>query len=81
MSDEARALDRDFEVLDRDPRPVRNAETLLGLSYLAEIRKGWTMIPTLQYVINPGGGYVSQTGAPKVVKDAVVIGVRTILKF
>lgn len=81
ISDRAQALDRDFELLDNDPRPVRSAETLITGSYLAEIRKGWSVVPTLQYVINPGGGYVTEAGVPKAVKDAVVIGVRTILKF
>ena len=81
ISDQARALDRDFEILDHDPRPVRSAETLITGSYLAEIRKGWSVVPTLQYVINPGGGYVTEAGVAKPVKDAVVIGIRTILKF
>jgi len=81
ISDRARALDRDFEVLDHDPRPVRSAETLLTATYLAEIRKGWTIAPTVQYVINPGGGYVTNGGMPTAVKNAVVLGARTVLNF
>ena len=81
ISDQARALDRDFEIIGNDPRPVRSAETLVTANYLAQIRKGWTVIPNIQYVINPGGGYVMQNGIPKTVRDAVVIGVRTILNF
>jgi porin len=79
ISDSARALDRDFEILDNDPRPVRSAETLVIASYSAEIRKGWTLIPTLQYVIRPGGGYVGGSAVP--VGNATVFGVRTVLKF
>jgi len=67
ISDRARALDRDCEVLDHDPRPVRNAESLVTATYLAEIRKGWTVAPTLQYVIHPGGGYVTNGGKPTTV--------------
>jgi len=79
ISDTARALDRDFEVLDNLPRPVRSAETLVIASYAAEIRKGWTVIPTLEYVIRPGGGYVGAGATP--VGNATVIGARTVVKF
>jgi porin len=79
ISDTARALDRDFEVLDNLPRPVRSAETLVIASYAAEIRKGWTVIPTLEYVIRPGGGYVGASATP--VGNAMVIGARTVVKF
>jgi porin len=79
ISDTARALDRDFEVLDNLPRPVRSAETLVIASYAAEIRKGWTVIPTLEYVIRPGGGYVGASATP--VGNATVIGARTVVKF
>jgi porin len=81
ISDSARALDRDFQVLAQSNRPVRDHEALLGLSYLAEVRTGWTMHPTLQYVMHPGGGYVSPAGIPTPVRNAVVLGVRTVLKF
>jgi porin len=81
ISDRARALDRDFEVLAHDPRPIRTAETLITATYLAEIRKGWTVWPTVQYVIHPGGGYMMEGGVAKVVKDAVVVGARTVLNF
>ena len=65
ISDSARALDRDFEVLANDPRPIRDYEPLVTATYLAEIRKGWNVIPTFQYVIHPGGGYVLDNGAPR----------------
>jgi porin len=79
ISDSARALDRDFELIDNNPRPVRSAETLLTASYSAEIKKGWTVIPTLQYVIRPGGGYVGANAVP--VGNATVFGARTVVKF
>jgi len=81
ISDRARDLDRDFEVLARDTRPVRDFEAIAALSYLAQIRQGWTMHPTLQYVMHPGGGYAFDAGRPKAVKNALVLGVRTVLKF
>lgn len=81
ISDRARELDRDFAVLAQGARPVRDYEALLALSYLAEIKTGWTMHPTLQYIVHPGGGYVLDGGAPKAVGNAVVVGLRTVLKF
>ena len=60
---------------------MRDAETLLALSYLAEIRQGWVVHPTFQYIIHPGGGYVLDAGVPKAVGNAAVLGVRTVLKF
>ena len=81
ISNRARDLDRDFELFAHDGRPVRDAETLLALSYLAEIRQGWVVHPTFQYIIHPGGGYVLDAGVPKAVGNAAVLGVRTVLKF
>ena len=81
ISDRARALDRDYDVLANDPRPIRDSETLVAATYLAEIRKGWNVIPTFQYVIHPGGGYVLDNGVARPVKNASVFGVRTVIKF
>jgi porin len=81
ISNRARDLDRDFESLAHDGRPVRDAERLLSLSYLAEIRKGWVVHPSFQYIIHPGGGYVLDAGVPRAVGNAVVFGVRTVVKF
>ncbi len=81
LSDSARALDRDFQLLANSTRPVRDAETLVSLGYLAQIKQGWNVYPTLQYIIHPGGGYVLDAGAPRAVHNATVLGVRTVLKF
>jgi porin len=81
ISDSARALDRDYEVLVNALRPVRNYEMLVTATYSAEIRKGWHVIPTLQYVVHPGGGYVMDDGAAKAVRNATVLGVRNVVKF
>jgi carbohydrate-selective porin OprB len=39
------------------------------------------VLPNLQYVIHPGGGYVLDAGTPRAVHDAFVLGLRTVLKF
>jgi porin len=81
ISDRARDLDRDFIQLANANRPVRDFEALAAVSYLAEVRQGWTVNPTLQYIVHPGGGYVLDAGVPQAVKNALVLGVRTVLKF
>ena len=80
ISSSARALDQDYAFFGM-PRPLRTYEANVTAAYVAEIKKGWTIWPTLQYVINPGGGYVLDNGVAKTVKNAFVMGVRTIVKF
>jgi porin len=43
ISDRARGLDLDYALLAHDPRPVREAEAVFTLGYLAEIRTGWNV--------------------------------------
>jgi porin len=81
ISSAARALDQDYAFFGA-PRPLRDFEANITAAYVAEIRKGWTVWPTLQYVIHPGGGYViNDLGAAQIVKNALVIGVRNVVKF
>jgi porin len=80
ISTAARALDQDYALLGT-PRPLRTYEANIIASYVAEIRKGWTVWPTLQYVINPGGGYVLGGGLATAAKNAFVFGARTVVKF
>jgi porin len=81
VSNRARDLDRDYEALGVMNRPVRDYEGLLNVSYLAEIKTGWTVLPNFQYVIHPGGRYVFDNGVPKPVGNTAVLGVRSVLKF
>jgi porin len=81
ISGRARDLDRDYEALGAMNRPVRDYEGLLTVSYLAEIKTGWTVLPTFQYIIHPGGGYVFDAGVPKPIANTAALGVRSVLKF
>jgi porin len=81
VSNRARDLDRDYEALGAINRPVRDYEALLNVSYLAEIKTGWTVLPTFQYIIHPGGGYVFDNGVPRRVANTAVFGMRSISKF
>jgi porin len=83
VSSRARALDGDFQQLVGPAWPVRSFESLLTAVYQYEVRAGWSLQPNFQYIIHPGGGATNPLGtAPgKVLKDAAVFGVRTVLKF
>jgi porin len=59
---------------------IRNHETLLEISYTAEVMPGWTLQPDFQYIWNPGGNVPDETGTGAV-KNATVLGARTTISF
>jgi porin len=83
VSPRARALDEDFQRFISATWPVRSFEGLVTAVYQYEVRAGWTLQPNLQYIVHPGGGATNPLGAPagKPLRDAVVYGLRTVLKF
>ena len=72
FSDSVRAFDRDHINFSGVPGTVRDYETNLEISYVAQIISGWTVQPDFQYIWHPSG----QAG-----RDAKVMGVRSVLKF
>jgi len=75
ISDDASAFDRDSGL-----SVIRNHETLLEISYTAEIKPGWTLQPDFQYIWQPGGNVPSDSGNGAV-KNAAVLGGRTTINF
>lgn len=61
--------------------PVRDAETVVELSYLAQIRPWLLVQPDLQYVIHPGGNVPNPQSPPAPIPNALVIGLRTTITF
>ena len=60
---------------------LRRARTAV---YQYEVRAGFTLQPNFQYITHPGGGATNPLGINqpgKVLKDAAVFGLRTVLKF
>ena len=62
---------------------MRTTESLLTAVYQYEVRAGLTLQPNVQYIRHPGGGATNPTGTmPGVsLKDAIVLGMRTVVKF
>jgi porin len=72
FSDSVRAFDRDMVAFTGVPRGIRDYETNLELTYVAQIVPGWTVLPNLQFIWHPGGS----AG-----RDATVIGGRSIWRY
>jgi porin len=51
--------------------------------YQYEVRGGITLQPNIQYISHPGGGATNPLGTMPAVplKDALVLGMRTVVKF
>jgi porin len=81
ISQDAAALDRDILAIRGPPYPIRDAETVFELSYLAQITPWWTVQPDIQYIIHPGGNVPDPNNPNRVVGDALLMGVRTTIKF
>jgi porin len=83
ISDRARALDRDAVFFSGMPLPVRDAELTVELSYMWQVIPGWWLQPDLQYVFHPGGHIPDPTAANPIVpiKDAIVIGLRSFVRY
>jgi len=83
VSSRAQALDVDFQQLMGPNWPLRSFESLVTAVYQYEVRAGWTLQPNFQYFVHPGGGVTDPLGTNpgKLLKDAAVFGLRTMLKF
>ena len=74
VSPDAAALDRDVG------DAVRSAETVLEVSYQAQLAPWWIVQPDLQYIVKPNGG--QNPDHPKRSYDhAFLAGLRTTIKF
>lgn len=63
--------------------PIRSSETVLEVTYSAQIMPGWTVQPDFQYIWNPGGGVLNPNDpfGLTLVKNAAVFGVRTTINY
>ena len=83
VSKAARALDREYRTFVDASAAVRSAETLFTAAYQYEIQPGWSVQPTLQYILHPGGGATGPTSSypGTTLRNATVLGIRTVVKF
>ncbi|MDB5517156.1 MAG: hypothetical protein JWQ17_3914 [Tardiphaga sp.] len=83
VSPRARALDADFRALYGPAWPIRSSESVLTAVYQYDVRDGLTLQPNVQFIRHPGGGATNplQTPAGRPLRDATVVGLRTVAKF
>ena len=83
VSRRAQALDADFQQVMGPNWPARTFESLLTTVYQYEVRSGWTLQPNFQYFVHPGGGATNPLGPNpgRLLRNAAVFGLRTVLKF
>ncbi|HJQ57475.1 MAG TPA: carbohydrate porin, partial [Vineibacter sp.] len=81
ISRRARALDRDGRAFGANT-PIRANETLIEITYKAQIVPGWTLQPDLQYIRRPGGRIAHPgSSAGRAIKDALMLGLRTSIQY
>lgn len=83
ISSGVRGFDRDARAFNPDAfQPIRSNETVIEVTYQAEIVPGWTVQPDFQYAFRPGGGVANPRSAgPVRVKDAAVFGLRSSIRY
>ncbi len=72
FSDSVRAFDRDAIAITGLPQPIRDYETNLELTYMAQIVPGWTMQPVVTRIWHPNGDASH---------NALVVGARSVWRY
>lgn len=83
ISPQAAAYDREVIAATGMPMPVRDFETAIELTYQCKLTDGWFIQPNLQYIVHPGGNIPNPAASTSssAIPNALVIGVRSILRF
>jgi porin len=81
ISDDAVAADQDALAFYGPPSFVRDEEVVFEVSYAAQIAPWWTVQPDLQYIVHPSGNVADPNDPTTTVKNALIAGVRSTMKF
>lgn len=81
ISDTAAKLDSDIVFYTGKPYPIQRQESVLELTYQAQLAPWWQVQPDAQYVFDINGGVPDPLNPRKRVGDAAVFGVRTNVTF
>jgi porin len=57
--------------------PIQSGETYIEATYQRQIRPWWQVQPDIQYVINPGAGIADPAAPVHLLRNELVIGIRT----
>ncbi len=81
VSKQARGLDLDTRAFTGLQIPLRDYELSIDLSYAATIVPGWIVQPNLQLVFHPGGHVPGNASPVEPIKNAVIVGVRSTMRY
>ncbi len=76
ISDDASGFDQDSGL-----SVIRDFESVLEVSYIAEIVPGFAVQPDFQYYWHPGGNVPDPNDPTQAVPNAAVLGVRTVINY
>jgi porin len=82
ISNRASRLDADFRS-SLPGRPIRDDESVIELTYMAQVTPWWQVQPDLQYVVHPGGHapLPNEPAQNRTIGNATVLGLRTTITF
>ena len=81
VSSDASQLDRDAQIFSGVATPVRDHETIIEWTYIAQVAPWWNVQPDVQHFIHPGDHIPDPNDPGRAIPDALVLGLRTTLKF
>ncbi len=81
VSPQVAALYGNFVAATRMPTPIPNYETTIELTYRMALAPNSALQPDLQYIVHPGGNVANPRDPGAAIPNALVVGLRTILKF
>jgi porin len=82
IGDRARGLDQDTNGFNATSAPIRDYESVIELTYRAQITPWLVLQPDFQYVMHPGGSVADPLGnGTDAVEDAAVLSLRTVITF
>ena len=81
VSGQAANLDRAKAFFSGVNIPTRGAETLIELTYQAQVTPWLQVQPDLQFILNPGGGLLNPNTPVERLRNEVVVGVHTAVTF
>ncbi len=61
--------------------PAQGVETLVELTYLAQVARWLALQPDLQYIVHPGGGLLDPADPRHLIRNELVAGVRAVVTF
>ena len=81
ISKQARNLDLDTRAFTGVEVPLRDYQLSLEFTYGATIVPGWVVQPNLQLIFHPGGNIPGNVSPVEPIRDAVVVGVRSTMRY